>query len=715
MKSTQLTVYSLALSLGLLSIPSAAQESATSPAIKNVQDDNSSDKARNPGPAKPDYEEVIVEGRNLKVDITKQDVETEQLFNSAGAAFDPLQAVYSLPGVTFSSGFQAEPAIRGSAPVDNAYYIDFIPARYIFHLFGNSIFNKNLVHRFDLYPAAFPSRYTNATGGVIDVTLREPANVPFTTTITASFLLAGLLFESAITEDQAFYASYRRSLIEYIASKDLLSDDDNGIKADELPSSDDYQAKYRWDINDEHRINFVASGARDSIAATFNQNSNLVIRDPDFAGAARIRQGYDSQGIVWDWINSGQTQMVKTLFSHLTEMDNASFGTGQFNRVTSDRYRLQTNWEQALGENHWFTLGGYAENVQNAISINAKIPVCDDFDPDCDTVDAPLTTIKTNLDFYSVNLYAEDGWSVIEPVILRFGVNVNHDTYTGRTQFEPRGGLTWFIDDAWTYSFSAGQYSQLPLLEELVSEIGNPDLDYIKSNHFVTGIENQLDDGWSWKTEIYYKTISDLVIAVVDPDDPLFDKRYINQGSGDAWGAEVFVNKQLTDNWYGWIALSYSRTSRRNDRTGQSITFDYDKPLILNIVGNYIPAENWMIGFKWSAQSGALYTPIVDLRDSTSDPDVKVPIYGQFNSYRQPLYHRLDIRAEYKKPTSSGYWSLYLDLLNAYNQKNVDGYSYAPNGQDTDSKNPPGFASNVPVRTRYSIGLLPSIGFEIQF
>lgn len=96
---------------------------------------------------------------------TEMNQETERLLGVAGAANDPLQAIYALPGVTFSSGGDgpggSEPVIRGSAPQDNAYFIDLIPASYLFHLFGNSIFDKHVISSFDLYPAAFSSKYGN--------------------------------------------------------------------------------------------------------------------------------------------------------------------------------------------------------------------------------------------------------------------------------------------------------------------------------------------------------------------------------------------------------------------------------------------------------------------------------------------------------------------------------------------------------------------------
>ncbi len=109
-----------------------------------------------------EIEEVIVSEKTNQ-DPTIMEEETKRLFTVAGAADDPLQAIFSLPGVTFSG--DGEPVIRGSAPQDNAYYIDLIPALYLFHIFGNSIFNKNLIHKFELYPSAFPSQFGNATGG----------------------------------------------------------------------------------------------------------------------------------------------------------------------------------------------------------------------------------------------------------------------------------------------------------------------------------------------------------------------------------------------------------------------------------------------------------------------------------------------------------------------------------------------------------------------
>ena len=188
--------------------------------------------------------------------------ETEQLLSIAGAANDPLRAIYALPGVTFSSGdgpSGSEPVIRGSAPQDNAYFIDLIPASYIFHLFGNSIFDEHIVSSFDLYPAAFSSKYGNATGGIIDVSLREPRKQDFTTTLHASLLTAGALVETGIGDRQSLYATYRRSTMDLLLDEEDIDTDDEGFRIDKLPISDDYQLKYSWHVNEGNSVSALAA------------------------------------------------------------------------------------------------------------------------------------------------------------------------------------------------------------------------------------------------------------------------------------------------------------------------------------------------------------------------------------------------------------------------------------------------------------------------
>jgi hypothetical protein len=653
--------------------------------------------------------EVISEAKEPD---TEMRVKTERLLGVAGAANDPLQAIYALPGVVLSSGDGpggAEPVIRGSAPHDNAYYIDLIPATYLFHIFGNSIFNKYLIKSFDLHPAAFSGEYSNATGGIIDVTLRDPRNQAFTTNLHTSILTAGVMVESGIGEDHAFYASYRRSMMDQFLEEGDVGNDEPGFSVDQLPISDDYQLKYQWAVSDNSTLSFVAAGASDLLGATFDEGSNLVERDPDFAGPAEIKKRFDSQGLIWHW--GGEGKSLTTVFSHITDKEAFTYGADQYENTTADRLINRVFYEQPLADAHRLRLGLSVENINYDLDFNAKYVPCTSDDPDCSTVDAEYLRVDDAFTILAYELFAEDQWFFTDDATLKLGLNFSNDDYLNEGRIEPRLRFEYQISDDFLTYAAVGQYSQLPKLREMVDVLGNPELTTIKSNHSVWGIGRTFGNGWRWNTDVYYKTMQDIVIsAEQDPN----ANNFANGAEGKAYGIEFLLNKALTERWYGWASLSLSTTDRTNKVTNTTVQFEYDKPVLFNLVLNRLLGEKWMIGIKWNYQSGSMYTPIVNLEPSATNPDVLEPVYGSPYSERYPDYHRLDFRAEYTSPKHWGYWKFYVDILDVYNRKNVQGYDYSPNREDL-VKTPKGFGKDVPVSENRDLGLFPSIGFEIQF
>ena len=227
--------------------------------------------------------EVTSKRNQANSEMTEQ---TEQLMSVAGIGNDPLSAVYSLPGIVYAGGDTGSPAVRGSSPDDNAFYIDDIQVGYIFHLFGDSIFNENLIQDFSLHPAAFGSEYGNATGGVFDVQLRDPRQQEIETTIDLSMLKSGFMVEGETFEDQAFYLSYRRSQIHLFLPE---GEEDEGYTIFKAPISEDYQGKYQWLIGDAHKLTFSASGASDTGGINISEESEEGKIDPAPLDSFKIR------------------------------------------------------------------------------------------------------------------------------------------------------------------------------------------------------------------------------------------------------------------------------------------------------------------------------------------------------------------------------------------------------------------------------------------
>jgi hypothetical protein len=665
----------------------------------------------------PQLEEVLVTEGHTDIDYTTIDPKTEQLFSNAGTWGDPLGSVLSLPGVTFGSDTQSAPAVRGSAPEDNSYVIDTIPARYVFHMFGDSIFNENLIRTFDLYPAAFGNEYTNAIGAVIDVSLRDPKQEPFHATVDWSFLRASVLLESAIAENQAFYASYRRSLIDQFYPQDEVDEmeENEGLRVDSLPVSDDYQFKYLWRPDGNSRLSFVLAGASDDVDATFLNNSNFALRDPDALGAASIEEQFDSQGLIYNWISGDGESEFYTTLSHMDEKYRISWGTEQFWENDASRVVWKVGHNSRISDSHWLTMGGSVDRIDFTINLGAKIRPCDFFVPDCSTLEAERIYLATDLDIQARDLYFEDQWFVTGKLEFVSGFHYAYDNYLKERLVEPRLRSTYHLAGNWRVTAALGRYHQLPGLNEIVPAIGNPNLESRKATHYVLGLEHDLENEWSWKTEIYKKDMDDLALSLSADRDPDYADNYSNDASGQAYGLEIFINKNLTERWYGWLSLSLSETERKNKRTGEIRDFDYSRPVIFNLVGNYKIDDRWLFGFKWSIQSGLLYTPVIEERPNANFPDVMEPVYGELNSERLPTYHRLDLRVERKYVYSWGDWSWFVDLINAYNQTNIEGYEYAPNGYKIESSPPAGFGENVPVRAEEGLELFPSIGVKMTF
>ncbi|MGQ9427622.1 TonB-dependent receptor [Gilvimarinus sp. F26214L] len=649
-------------------------------------------------------EEVVVTGQALAL-RTEMEPETERLLNVAGAGIDPLAAALSLPGVTFTSDHSSEPAVRGSAPDDNGYYVDFIPARYVFHMFGNSILSHELIHSFDLYPAAFGSQFSDATGAVIDVQLRDPRNQAFSTTLDASFLSAGLLLESGITDNQAFYASYRRSLFDQFVKDPESIDENSGVTIQQLPVAEDYQFKYRWDLNPLNRLTVLAAGASDEVAATLRPHSDMARRDPAFAGPAAVTTGFDSHGLAWDRLSESGKHGLNLTITRTSDYDNAHYGTAQFLNIDTDRQMLRGQWDANLSEAHHLTVGGWLEETEYQLGLNAKLPPCSSFDPACPTIDAPLVRLDDHFEMNSQVGYLEDFWSISPNFSLRAGLHYMQDDYLNGQALDPRLRLQWQATEQWRLHAAYGHYAQLPEPGEFAPALGNPQLGYIESAHSVLGVERRFGEGWSWRVEAYHKSLNNLPLSLSADRDPDFQNRYSNDVSGETYGLELLLKKDLTEKLYGWLAVSLSRSERRNERSGEVWKSDYDKPAIVNWVMNYQASERWLLGMKWSYRSGQLYTPVVDTRPNANNPAVSESIYGPLNSERLPAYHRLDLRAEYSRPTGYGMWSMFVDLLNAYNQENLQAISSTPDR----------ISGDMHTTRSEGLGVFPSIGFKVQF
>ena len=647
-------------------------------------------------PSASQIEEIIVSGQRERPD-TEPSVLTEQLLRVPGTFGDPFGAVFTLPGVVEETEGDGQPAVRGTGPEDNAFLIDYLPASYVFHDLGMSIFNEHLVRDFGLQAAGFGPEYEQATGAIFDVELRDPRNQPLTTTVDLSFLRAGVLVEGGVGKDQAFYLSARQSLIHYLikALDDDLEEEDD-IAFNRYPKWHDYQGKYSWTPNNKNRLTLLAIGSKDGAALTLGSRSEEALLDPGSTGRAELDTRFASQSLLWEY-QSSKTDL-RAGAGRLREQTEEQIGDGRDRLdVSTTGWTARFDLRHQYRPNHSFRIGGEARRRTHDYSLNLRYQSCSRFDPDCDRLAGTALQLadKQRIDTYAG--FAQYQWRLGDSVVLEPGARFSRNKYLKETRLEPRIRASWQASGKLKISANYGKYHQLPFVDEIVPVIGNVELGSPEATHYVLGGEYRFNDTWTLNTDLYYKDLDNLVVNVDD------DRNYINAARGKAWGAELLLRRHLTDRWYGWASFSYTKSKRTNTLNGESFAADHDTPLVANLVLNY-QLRNWNFSARWNLRSGNPYTPITGNRENPDFPGSFLPTYGELNSKRASAFHRLDLRAErnFDRGRLQGSW--YVDVINAYGARNSGSTYYEPEPR-----------GGYELKKQKGLPVLPSIGLTLKF
>jgi len=263
----------------------------------------------------------------------------------------------------------------------------------------------------------------------------------------------------------------------------------------------------------------------------------------------------------------------------------------------------------------------------------------------------------------------------------------------------------------------AGVFFQTLPLSYLAYIPGAAALNDMKATHYTLGLEMYLGGGTKVTLEWYHKSYDCLPIS---PKRPLWlamdytvarfrDNQYYpvgyrvertltDGGSGDSRGVEFFLHKKLVQNFYGFLSASYFR-ARYKDLNGATHNRVYDNRYTLNLSCGYKPNRLWEFSAKWTLIGGGPYTPY-DVAQSTEN---FWPVYdaAQFLMKRFPAYSSVNLRVDKRLYFGGSSLTLYLDLWNAFNRKNVLFYWWD--------------SMEERVGTDHQLEILPILGVEFEF
>lgn len=642
-------------------------------------------------------EPVTIRGSSRLPEVAGQrSVSAQELRSVPGSFGDPLKSLQSLPGVAAAADGSSDPAIRGSRPQDNRFLIDGLPAGRVFHVGGlTSVLHADLVNRFDLYAAAFGPEFANATGGVVDVKLRRPRSDRLGGSLDLGLLGADLLLEGPVAENQSFYLAGKRSWLDLLvkqASNGKGEGSDGAIV--QMPRYSDYLGKYFWRLNAAHELRAHVSGASDTLELEIPADSKLAKQEPVFTGEGRFHGSDHTEALTLesnlDNLDMAGTVNRLSVGRHTMRGDSQLGSALRLDETQRDRFLLE---ELRLSPTpaHTLTLGGELHELTSDYALNLRNARCTEFSADCDYSSADAVATANRLTLKASTLYAKDRWQFTPTWAATVGLHHSHDSYLRRSNTEPRLALEWQWSAQTLLSAGWGRYNQIPDGPQIAPDIGNPGLDHLHATHSVLGLSQTWGEGWNSRVELYRKSLRDLVVADATSN-------YVNGGSGTAQGIEWLLKRNALpgEALSGWLSLSWARSTRHNDRTGEDFRFAYDQPLIVHLVGLWRLGQGWQLSGKWTYHSGLPDTAIVG--GYTDGSGRTRPVYGTLNGDRLPAYHRLDLRIERQINPKL---HVYAELINAYNRRNVSGWSYSAD-----------YSSREAVR---SLGLLPSAGLRVTF
>lgn len=580
-----------------------------------------------------------------------------------GTAGDALRALQSLPAVGVANDFSGALYIRGGSDEDNLYYFDRVPIGYPYHFGGIvSSLSSEVIERIDVYAGGYGAEFGVDSQAVIDIYSRDNNAGGMSAKFNLNLLYSEGLMEGKIGDRGFWYAAGRRSYIDLFLRS--LSFESGQITA--FPRFWDYQVKGGYDLSEKHQLslNIFASGDR------FALKLDGEDVDEDLRGDTSFYSGFEGAGI---HLRSLFTDRLTSYLS-LTRSDFAfdiNIGADLSLKIDAPQYVLREDVTYRLTPKHQIETG-LILGLEPGRATGRFIRPPDEGEVDYDPRFIDRLTFDESALGKRLEIYLQDRYRVLPFLSVVLGLRTDYLSFVDGLSIQPRGSLLFEISAGSQVQLSYGNYQQRPTPPRLTQSVGNPELSNSGASHYVLEYTREISSETEIKVAGYYKNLVDLATK----DD---EARYLNQGVGFAQGTEVFLRHQTGDRFLSWGSYAYG-LSKRRDRPGEPYRFyDFDQTHVATLAATYSPTPTWEIGAKWQYRTGNPYTPVLGA-DLTSDPrngeSIYVPIYAETNSARFPAYHRLDVKISKAFRFDNWQMRVFLELLNAYNRKNLLNFSY---------------------------------------
>jgi hypothetical protein len=582
--------------------------------------------------------EVSVEG--FKSEPSVSTLTREEVRQLPGAFGDPFRAIEILPGVTpIVSGLPFF-YVRGAPPGNVGYFLDGVRVPYLFHAAaGPSVIHPGLVERVDLHAGGYPAQYGRFAGAVVTAEATPP-RADLHGEGNLRIVDTGGLVEVGFAEDR-FTAllggrfSYTAALFSLISPEITLD-------------YRDFQARLTYDVTPNDRLTLFAFGAYDFLSTT-DAGVETVLFGSEFY---RVDGRYDVK------LPGGGT-----LRAALTGgFDQTRVVDGRNTRSTLAASRL--NLTQPVGDDAVVRAG---LDVQHDVYRADPRTYADPDDPDT----AAFNALFPPRNDAAIGAYADVVWRLDPRLQLTPGVRVDGFFSAGASagSVDPRLAAVIAVTPRVRLLHSLGLAHQPPSFLVPVPGLAVASLrdGLQRSIQAAAGVEIDLPLA-STASLTVFNAVSDNLSDTLGVREGGDDTTSLPRSFGASRGFELYLRRSLSSRIGGFIAYTFSRTTR--NLGGLTFPAAFDRPHVLHSAVSADLGHRWRAGTRFSLYSGA---PIYDGLDDQ-------PITARLSPSRDPVFYRLDLRVEKKWLLGDhGFLALVIEMLNAtLNTETIGGQEVGP-------------------------------------
>lgn len=689
-----------------------------------------------------DVKEITVKGRKDKTEespLSLRTIGVNEIQRNPGGNRDISKVIQSLPGAGSSVGFRNDIIIRGGGPSENRFYLDGIEIPNINHFATQGanggpvgILNVDFLQDVGYYSGSFPANRGNTLSSVFDFKMKNPRTDGWHGAFTVGSSDIGLRAEGPVNSKSGMMVSVRRSYLKFLFS---------AIGLPFLPTYNDLQIKYKYNIDKKNEITYLLLSAYD--VAVLNTNENKTEEQKYILGTLPEQTQWNyTNGIIYKHYkpNSFQTLVLSRnmLDNYAYKYINNDKDQAQILKYKSQEIENKLRLENTVRLNDWkvnYGVGSefvkYNNETYNVLSLPNGL----------DTIDynSAISFVKYGL-FGSVSkpFFNDD-------LTLSAGLRMDGNTFSGNMnnplkQISPRVSASYKVTNRFNINFNTGLYCQTPAYTMLGFKDSNNvyinkqnNLRYIQCAHLVGGIEYSSSKNARFTIEGFYKKYMHypqsvnrgISLANSGGDFGVVGNEAVQSISeGRAYGIEFFAQQKLFKGFYGLMAVTLFRSEFTNANTNSLSPSSWDQRFIVNLTAGKKLKRNWELGAKFRLTGGRPFTPY-DTAFSSVTYIWDVSKQGQYdyskvNTSRLPINHQLDIRIDKKYFFKHWNLNLFLDIQNLYKfvAKDQDYLSvkHNANGEpllDPNFSNPPRYQTQFLPNSTGTV--LPTIGIIVEY